>query len=66
MIKYTNMTSELRCIRFTDGTAQFLGRGESIESDKKTKVVQVGIREREVKKIKRPTAPDVVETKTQK
>lgn len=59
MQKFTNVTSELRCIRFEDGTSQFLGRGQSYESDKPTKVVQDGIRQTEVKKIKRPVAQEV-------
>lgn len=56
MKKYTNMTGELRCVRFQDGTTQFLTRGQSFESDKPTAKVQPGIRESDVRKIKRPVS----------
>ena len=43
MKKYTNQSQEMRFVEFVDGTAQFLFRGQSITSDKETKVVQKGI-----------------------
>jgi hypothetical protein len=43
MKKYTNQSQEMRFVEFVDGTAQFLFRGQSITSDKGTKVVQKGI-----------------------
>lgn len=43
MKKYTNQSQEMRFVEFVDGTAQFLFRGQSITSDKATKVVQKGI-----------------------
>lgn len=44
MIKrYINKSSALRVVVFEDGSAQFLMRGQSVESDKPVKKVQEGI-----------------------
>lgn len=50
MKKFTNMSNELRVVRFEDGNSQFLMRGQSIQSDKKVKHVQDGIRVSDVSK----------------
>jgi hypothetical protein len=50
MKKYTNMSNELRVVRFGDGNSQFLMRGQSVESAKQASHVQDGIRVSEVKK----------------
>lgn len=52
MKKYTNMTSKLRTIEFTDGSAQFLMRGQSINTDKEVKSFQEGIKVAEVVTVK--------------
>jgi hypothetical protein len=44
MKKYTNKSDKLRAIRFEDGDAQFLMRGQSITTDKKVIHLQEGIR----------------------
>lgn len=58
MKKYTNRTNDMLNVQFSDGTVQFLRRGQSIESDKPVKKVQDGIRVTDVKKIKRPVAQE--------
>lgn len=54
MQKYTNSTVELKTITFKDGTSQYLGRGQSIETDKPVVYVEQGIRVSEAKKIRKP------------
>lgn len=43
MKKFTNKTNQLRTVSFTDGTAQFLMRGQSFVSDKQIVKVQDGV-----------------------
>lgn len=58
MKKYTNMTGELKCVTFQDGTTQFLMRGQSVESEQPTTKVQPGIRITDVKKAKQPVVQE--------
>lgn len=60
MKKYTNKTSELRSIVFSDGSAQFLMRGQSITTDKEVKKVQAGITVVDVAVSKKQKKSDVV------
>jgi len=46
--RYTNYTSELRAVHFSDGSTQFLMRGQSIESDDKAARAEDGIKVVEV------------------
>jgi hypothetical protein len=43
MKKYSNPTHKLMVVEFEDGSAQFLMRGQSFQSDKATKKVQKGV-----------------------
>lgn len=43
MKKYTNKCNEMRTVFYVDGSAQFLMRGQSVETDKEVKKVQNGI-----------------------
>jgi len=43
MVKYGNKSREMRTIYFEDGSAQFLMRGQTIETSKKVKRIQEGI-----------------------
>lgn len=53
MKKYTNMSNEMRCVVFEDGSSQFLMRGQSIVSDKSTKIVEKGIKVTNVRRSKK-------------
>ena len=53
MKKYTNVSNEMRCVVFEDGSSQFLMRGQSIVSDKPTKIVEKGIKVTNVRKSKK-------------
>lgn len=44
MIKYTNFGLGLGQVTYTDGSANFLKRGESVTSDKPVKFIDKGIR----------------------
>lgn len=43
MKKYTNKCNEMRTVFYSDGSAQFLMRGQSVETEKEVKKVQNGI-----------------------
>lgn len=43
MKKYVNQNNRLVCVKFEDGTAQFLRRGESISTAKKVKQLPEGV-----------------------
>lgn len=43
MKKYTNKCNEMRTVFYADGSAQFLMRGQSVETDKEVKKIQNGI-----------------------
>ena len=49
MKRYSNPTHKLMVVEFADGSAQFLMRGQSIETDKKTKKVQKGVIVKDIK-----------------
>jgi hypothetical protein len=53
--RYTNLTREMKHVVFTDGSAQFLKRGQSFTSEKETSVVQEGV-----------TVEDILEVKSKK
>lgn len=50
--RYTNLTREMKYVLFTDGSAQFLKRGNTFTSDKETSVVQSGITVEEIQEVK--------------
>lgn len=50
MKKYTNKSDKLRSIRFEDGDAQFLMRGQSITTDKVVVHLQEGIKVTDIQK----------------
>lgn len=54
MKKYTNTTGEMKFVTFKDGTTQFLGRGQSVETDKEVVGIEPGVRVSEAKKIRKP------------
>lgn len=66
MKKYTNITSEMRSVRFKDKSVQFLRRGQTFQSDKAVDVVQEGIRVSDIRVIKRPKVDAVDVTKNTK
>lgn len=49
MKKYVNKSKDMQTVRFEDGSAVFLRRGQSAESSKKTKKVPEGVVVTEVK-----------------
>jgi hypothetical protein len=53
--RYTNLTREMQHVVFTDGSAQFLKRGQSFTSDKDTAVIQEGV-----------TVEDILEVRNKK
>lgn len=57
--RYTNKEYGIRTVFFADGTSQFLSRGESIISGKRTKRVESGI---SVKNIPSQTKQEIVST----
>lgn len=59
--RYVNQSIKMQIITFTDGSAQFLFRGQSIETDKEVKTMDAGIR---VKDIKSPQKKKSTNTST--
>lgn len=57
MKKYINKCPEMRTLVFEDGSAQFLGRGHSITTDKNVKSVPQGVVVKDVEVAKPVKAP---------
>lgn len=63
--RYVNQSTKMQIITFTDGSASFLFRGQSIESDKEVKTMDKGIRVKDAKP-KRTTKKSDPDTQTEK
>ena len=46
--KYSNHSSEMRTLYFTDGTAVFMFRGQTVETDKEVVSIPDGVKVKEV------------------
>jgi hypothetical protein len=57
MKKYTNNTHSMKTVLFKDGSAQFLMRGQSFESDKEIERVSKGVLVKDVVKPKTAKKP---------